>query len=156
MICHYLQVNLFQKPLFLHQVTHNMTRDCLLNSPQKYKFRTYCVQNLFFCFWFDIQNIICTQHVLKLYFSGDSMNNLSSYLQYLVIWCKNKGFWKRFTCTVLTKWCCCCLSTNSVTFTITKVKINFTKLWNVDVIVNWKFTIKTIHNGARLLLKPQL
>ena len=33
---------------------------------------------LFFCF--DIQNnIICTQHDLNLYFSGNSMNNLSSY-----------------------------------------------------------------------------
>ena len=27
-----LQVNLFQKPSFLHQLTHKMTRDCLLNS----------------------------------------------------------------------------------------------------------------------------
>ena len=31
------------------------------------------------CFCFDIQNNICTQHVLNLYFSGNSMNNLSSY-----------------------------------------------------------------------------
>jgi hypothetical protein len=31
----------------------------------------------FFCF--DIQNNICTQHVANLYFSGNSMNNLSSY-----------------------------------------------------------------------------
>ena len=33
----------------------------------------YC----FFCF--DIQNNICTQHVVNLYFLGNSMNNLSSY-----------------------------------------------------------------------------
>ena len=32
-----------------------------------------------FCFCFDIQNSICTQHVLNLYFWGDSMNNLLSY-----------------------------------------------------------------------------
>ena len=32
-----------------------------------------------FCFCFDIQNNICTQHVLNLYFSCGSMNNLSSY-----------------------------------------------------------------------------
>ena len=31
-----VQVNLFQKPLFLHQLTHNMTRDCSL----KYKKNT--------------------------------------------------------------------------------------------------------------------
>ena len=35
-----LKVNLFQKPSFLHQLTHNMTRDCSLNSPEKCKFRT--------------------------------------------------------------------------------------------------------------------
>ena len=29
-----VQVNLFQKPSFLHQLTHNMTRDCSLNSPK--------------------------------------------------------------------------------------------------------------------------
>ena len=49
-----------------------------------------CVQKLFFCF--GIQNNICTQHVLNLYFSGNSMNNL------LPCWRKNEGFWKRFTC----------------------------------------------------------
>ena len=49
-----LQVNLFQKHLFLHQLTHNMTKDCSLN----YQFRTWklqaqnmwrtcCVQKLF-------------------------------------------------------------------------------------------------------------
>ena len=32
-----------------------------------------------FCFCFDIQNNIFTQHVVILYFSGNSMNNLSSY-----------------------------------------------------------------------------
>ena len=74
-----LQVNLFQKPSFLHQLTHNMTRDCSLNSPEKDKFRTSCVQKLFFCFCFDIQNYICTQHVVNLYFSWNSMNNLSLY-----------------------------------------------------------------------------
>jgi hypothetical protein len=31
-----LQVNLFQKYLFLHQLTHSMTKDCPLN----YQFRT--------------------------------------------------------------------------------------------------------------------
>ena len=46
-----------------------MTRDCSLNSPK----------NTSFWFCFDIQNNICTQHVLNLYFSGDSVNNLLSY-----------------------------------------------------------------------------
>ena len=33
----------------------------------------------FVLFCFDVQNNICTQHVLYLYFSGNSMNNLLSY-----------------------------------------------------------------------------
>ena len=31
---YYLQVNLFQEHSFLHQLTHNMTRDFSLNSPK--------------------------------------------------------------------------------------------------------------------------
>ena len=31
------------------------------------------------CLFFDIQNNICTQHVVNLYFSWNSMNNLLSY-----------------------------------------------------------------------------
>ena len=29
-----VQVNLFQKHLFLHQLTHNMTKDCSWNYPE--------------------------------------------------------------------------------------------------------------------------
>ena len=49
-----VQVNLFQKYLFLHQLTHNMTKDCPLNyqfSTWKYQahntVRTCCVHKLF-------------------------------------------------------------------------------------------------------------
>ena len=45
---------------------------------EKYKFTTCCVQKLV-CFCFDIQNSICTQHAVNLYFSWYSMNNLLSY-----------------------------------------------------------------------------
>ena len=44
---------------------------------EKYKLTT-CLQKLF-CFCFDIQNNICTQHVFKLYFSWNSVNDLLSY-----------------------------------------------------------------------------
>ena len=37
---HKIQVNIFQKHLFLHQLTHNMTTDCLMN----YKFSTRKLQ----------------------------------------------------------------------------------------------------------------
>ena len=47
---------------------------------KKYKLRTCSVQKLFFCFFcFDMQNNICPQNVLNLYFLGNSMNNLLSY-----------------------------------------------------------------------------
>ena len=72
----FVQVNLFQKPSFLYQLTHNMTRDCSLNYKKKNSSEDVVYKNCFF--YFDIQNNICTQHVLNLHFSCNSMNNLSS------------------------------------------------------------------------------
>ena len=77
-----IQVNLCQKLLFLHQLTQNMTTDCLLN----YKFHTWKFlaqtweEHVVYRNFFDIQNNFCTQHVLP-------------------IFCKKKSFWQRFTCT---------------------------------------------------------
>ena len=62
-----IQVNLSQKHLFLHQLTHNMTQDCSLI----YQFCTWKQQ---------AQNMLCTFVILW------------------ANWCKNKCFWKRFTC----------------------------------------------------------
>ena len=44
-----LQVNLFRKHLFLHQLTHNMKKDCSWNYHENYKLRTLAehVQNMF-------------------------------------------------------------------------------------------------------------
>ena len=42
----YLEVNLFQKHLFLHQLTHNLAKDCFLIY-QFSKLRTCCVHKLF-------------------------------------------------------------------------------------------------------------
>ena len=47
-----VQVNICQKLLFLHQLTHNMTTDCSLN----YKFSTWKFQD---------QNMLCTKIVLN-------------------------------------------------------------------------------------------
>ena len=52
---HSLQVNLFQKHLFFHQLTHNMTKDCSKNTSsvhEKYKLRTCCVHKLVFVLTF--------------------------------------------------------------------------------------------------------
>jgi hypothetical protein len=63
-----------------------------------------CTQ-IVFCFCFDVQNNLCTQHVLSLQFSScfHELNlyfNEQSFVILWVSWCKNKCFWKRFTCTV--------------------------------------------------------
>ena len=69
-----VQVNLFQKYLFLHQLTHNMTKDCPLNYQfSTWKFqaqntvRTCCVHKLF---WMSKQkNNLCTKHVLRVFWA---------------------------------------------------------------------------------------
>ena len=61
----FVQVNLFQKHLFLHQLTHNMTKDCSLN----YKFRTGKLQ---------AQYYTCNVH--KLLCRGKQKNNLCTEL----------------------------------------------------------------------------
>ena len=71
-----LQVNLCRKLSFLNQLTQNLTRDCSLNSRKNTSSQHVLYS---FCFCFDIQNNICTQHVLNLYFSGDHMYHPSSY-----------------------------------------------------------------------------
>ena len=72
----HLQVNLFQKLLFLHQLTQNMTKDCSLIYQflhENYKLRTCCVHKLF---WMSKQKTnLCTQHVLSLLFSCTELVN---------------------------------------------------------------------------------
>ena len=65
--------------LILESVKPQYDERLFIEFQEKYKLTTCCVQKLFFCFCFDIQNNICTQHVVNLYFSWNSMNNLSSY-----------------------------------------------------------------------------
>ena len=70
----------FSEALILHQLTQNMTICRLfIEFPEEYKFTKCCVQKSFFCFCFNIQSNICTKHVVNLYFSWNSMNNLLSY-----------------------------------------------------------------------------
>ena len=57
-----------------------MARDCLLNSPKNTSSQHVVYKNCFFVFVLTFKTIhICTQHVVNLYFSWKSMNNLSSY-----------------------------------------------------------------------------
>ena len=62
-----LQVNLFQKYLFLHQLTHNMTNDCPLN----YQFSTwkFQAQNMERTWGEHVNNMFstCSPHVLPMF-----------------------------------------------------------------------------------------
>ena len=78
-----VEVNLCQKHLFLHQLTHNITTDCFLNcefSTRKLQVQyMLCTQIGFFCFCFHIQNNLSTQLVVFMYWTRNLMNNLLSY-----------------------------------------------------------------------------
>ena len=63
----FVQVNLCQKLLFLHQLTHNMMTDCSLN----YKFNT-------------IQNNFCTQYVLPMFCKKKSFWQRFTCMYYVV------------------------------------------------------------------------
>ena len=81
-----IQVNLFQKHLFLHQLTHNMTTDCSLN----YKFNTcsphvgqkekLLTKNYIYNLWlFELFYImICIDACLKMKQSWDIHTQFSS------------------------------------------------------------------------------
>ena len=63
----------------MNQLTQNMMKDCSLNSPKNTRSQ-YVVYK--YCFEFqnkNKKNNFCTQHVVNLNFSGNSMNNLLSY-----------------------------------------------------------------------------
>ena len=61
-----VQVNLYQKLLFLHQLTHNMTTDCSLNynfNTWKFQTQTCCVQKLFLTFrTIFVHNMFCEKN----------------------------------------------------------------------------------------------
>jgi penicillin-binding protein-related factor A (putative recombinase) len=65
-----VQVNLCQKPLFLNQLTHNMTTDCSLfmkSISSEYLQNILCTQIVgFVLFCFDKQNNFGAQHVLQM------------------------------------------------------------------------------------------
>ena len=78
-----IQVNLCQKLLFFHQLTHNMTTNCSLNykfSKWKLQARTFCVHELF---WMSKQKTICEHNMFLacnfMYWTRNTMNNLSTY-----------------------------------------------------------------------------
>ena len=73
---HFFTGNFFSEALILAFVNPQYDERSFIELQEKYKFRTCCVQKLFFCF--DIQNNICTQHGLNLYFYCNSINDLLS------------------------------------------------------------------------------
>ena len=65
----------FSEALILASVNPRYDKRFFNELQEKYKFRTCCLQILF---WMSKQKTIFV-HVLKLYFSGNSMNNIWSY-----------------------------------------------------------------------------
>ena len=93
---HLLQVNLFQKHSFLHQLTQNMTKYCSLNSPKIQVQNMLCTKiGFLFLFWHSKQYLYatCSKLVFFWEFSEQSLVILR------VNWFKNETFWHWFTCT---------------------------------------------------------
>ena len=84
-----LQVILCQKHSFLHQLTQNMTTNCLLN----YQLSTWFVQNLYWA---------CSFLVMNSYFKEQF------FVIFWVNWSKNECFWQKIICTVQCNHVCPC------------------------------------------------
>ena len=72
-----VQVYFFQKLSFFESVNPQLDKRLFIEFPEKYKLTTCYGQILFFMS--KQKNNFCTQRVVNLYFSGNSMNNLLSY-----------------------------------------------------------------------------
>ena len=116
----FIQVNLCQKLLFLHQLTH---KQLFIELRVQYMKITSSEHVVYInCSECQNKNNLCTQHVLSMYWTRNSMKNLLSYC-----WCKNKCFWKRFTCTAQSK---CWLDF----YVCLHAKIESTFIWTHNVI----------------------
>ena len=112
--CHFtkysvlIQVNLFQKHVLLHQLTHNMTKYCSLN----YKFSAWKfeAQNMLTLHVYinssECQNknkqfvyTTCSEHGIFMHWTLQFKGQ--SFVIFRVSWCKNKCFWKKLTFTSL-------------------------------------------------------
>ena len=65
-----IQVNLFQKLSFLNQLTHNMTRDCSLNSPKNTSSQHVVYKNCFFVFFLTFKTIFAHNMLRTCIFRG--------------------------------------------------------------------------------------
>ena len=82
LISTFLQVNLCQKNSFLNQLTHNVTTDCSFSTRNIQVQNMLCTKFVFlFLFWHSKQflHTICSELVFFLYWTRNTMNNLSSY-----------------------------------------------------------------------------
>ena len=81
----FLQVNLFQKLSFLHQLTRNTyDKRLFIEFPRKIQVQDMLCTKivLFFLFWHS--NNICTQHVLNLYFTCTEVVNQWAICRHIV------------------------------------------------------------------------
>ena len=97
-----VQVNLFQKPSFLHRLTHNMTRDCSLNSRKNKSSGHVVYKNCFLGFFWHSKQYLYTTCSELVFFR--EFNEQSPFILW-VKWFKIESFWHRFTCTLECKYC---------------------------------------------------
>ena len=77
---HWFTGKSFSGALIFASVNPQYDERLFIELQEKYKVQNMlCTKIVFLFFCFDIQNNICTQHVVNLYFLGNSMNNILSY-----------------------------------------------------------------------------
>ena len=80
---------------FLHQLTHNMTRYCSLNSRENTSSEHFVYKNYFLLlFWHSKQYLYTTCSEVVFF---REFNELSLVILW-INWFKNESFWHRFTC----------------------------------------------------------
>ena len=84
----HVKANLFQKLLFLHQFTQNITKDCSLNYKLSMYMRTASSEHVVYInnrYQMSVQKqkqfvyTTCSELVVSMYWTRNSMNNLLSY-----------------------------------------------------------------------------
>ena len=90
-----------QKLSFLNQLTHNITSDCSLNSPQNTS-----SEHVVYKYCFECQNknkkTIFVHNLFWTFLGGFNEQSL------VILWVKrfkNESFWHRFTCTLISQMC---------------------------------------------------
>ena len=111
----------------MHQLIHNMTRDCSLNSRKIQVHNIWCTKIVFlFLFWHSKQYLYRTCCELL---SFREFNEQSLVILW-INWFKNESFWHRFTCMKQSSWISCIFSSIQFRFINDAKMINIMNLFS--------------------------